>query len=66
MEKKKYIAPLTETSLMAIEQFLMKTSNEEWIDPSHGDAKENSEFIWDENPGDPFNEESNPFDLWGE
>ena len=40
MEKKKYIAPLTETSLVTIENHMMVTSYEEGIDPGHSDAKE--------------------------
>ena len=40
MEKKKYIAPLTEISHIAIERHMMATSKEEWIDPGHSDAKE--------------------------
>ena len=63
MEKKEYIAPLTETTLMAVEQHLMKTSYEEWTDPGNSDAKENS-FMWDDFEDN--EEEPNPYDLWGE
>ena len=66
MEKKRYIAPQTDASLLAVESNILGTSYEHGGSPSDSDAKENSDFIWDENPDDPFNEDGNPFDLWGE
>ena len=65
MEKKKYIAPLTETSLMAVEAHLMKTSNEEWTDPGNSDAKEQGGFFdFDDNFGDTWGDNEEPKDLW--
>lgn len=63
MEKKEYIAPLTETTLMAVEHLMIQPSKEEFIDPGHLDAKENS-FMWDDFEDN--EEEPNPYDLWGD
>ena len=53
MEKKKYITPLTEISLMSVEKHMMITSYEEWTDPGNSDAK-GTDF-------DDFNSEE---DIW--
>lgn len=64
MEKKRYIAPQTDASLLAVESNILGTSYEQGIDPGDSDAKENSDIIWDEMPNEW--DSSSAYDLWGE
>ena len=68
MEKKVYIAPLTEISLMAIEShFMAAISHEEGIDPGNSDAKEQGNFFdFDDDFGDTWDNQTDTKDLWGD
>lgn len=68
MEKKVYIAPLTEISLMAIEShFMAAISHEEGIDPGNSDAKEQGNFFdFDDDFGDTWDNQKDTKDLWGD
>lgn len=67
MKKKEYIAPLTETTLMAVEYLMIQPSKEEFIDPGHSDAKEQGGlFDFGDDFGDTWDEQDNTKDLWGD